>query len=131
MILVGSSVWIDYFNGVRTPQTGWLDAALGQEVLAMGDIILTEVLQGFWRDTDYKRARRLLLRFPVFEMWGQEIALKSAEHYRFLRKKGITVRKTVDVVIATFCIRHDIPLLHDDRDFMPLEKYFNLRAVEI
>ena len=82
MILVDSSVWIDYFNGKPTPQTDWLDSALGKEVIAIGDLILAEVLQGFQRDKDFRRAKALLLNFPFFEMLGQELAIKSALTYR-------------------------------------------------
>jgi len=129
MILVDSSVWIDYFNGVQTSRTDWLDAALGSEPLVMGDIILAEVLQGFQEDTDFKTAKKLLLSFPVMEMVGQELAIKSAMNYRFLRKKGVTVRKTIDVMIGTFCIQNRISLLHSDRDFESIEKYLKLRTV--
>jgi predicted nucleic acid-binding protein len=131
MILVDSSVWIGYFRGDKTPQTDWLDAALGKKAIIIGDMILTEVLQGFQRDSDYKKARSLLLDFPFFEMWGKEIAIESAENYRFLRKKGVTIRKTIDVVIGTFCIHHGISLLHDDHDFAPLEKQLILKTIKI
>ena len=104
MILVDSSVWVDYFNGRITPQTDWLDAALGIEVIIVGDIILAEVLQGFRRDRDFKKAKQLLSHFRFMEMLGREMALRSAKHFRLLRKKGVTVRKTIDVFIGTFCI---------------------------
>jgi len=103
MILVDSSVWIDYFNGKISPQTDWLDSALGRKIIVVGDLILTEVLQGFQRDKDFRTARDLLLNFRVMEMLGQVLAIKSAENYRYLRKKGVTVRKTVDFIIGTFC----------------------------
>lgn len=129
MILVDSSVWIAYFNGDVTPQTEWLDSALGKEVIVIGDIILTEVLQGFKNDRDFKKAEELLSSFPFMEMLGKELALKSAENFRLLRKKGVTVRKTIDVMIGTFCIHHDISLLHDDRDFDPLAKHLQLKTL--
>ena len=129
MILVDSSVWIDYFNGRATPQTDWLDAALGAEFVVVGDLILTEVLQGFQRDRDFRTAKDLLLTFPVMEMLGQDLAIESAANYRRLRKKGITVRKTVDVIIATFCLHHRLSLLHGDRDFEPMERYLKLEVV--
>jgi len=129
MILVDSSVWIDYFNGRETARTDWLDAALGSEPLVIGDIILTEVLQGFPSNKDFNTAKKLLLTFPLMEMVGQELAVKSALNYRFLRKKGVTVRKTIDVIIGTCCLHHDIPLLHSDRDFEPMEKYLKLKTV--
>ena len=129
MILVDSSVWIEYFNGKINPQTDYLDAALGKEVIIVGDIILTEVLQGFRDDSDFRKAKELLSTFQFMDMLGWDLALKSAENYRFLRKKGVTVRKTIDVMIATFCIHHGISLLHDDQDFGPLIKYLKLDAI--
>ena len=130
MILVDSSVWIEYFNGKINPQTDWLDAALGKEVIIVGDIILAEVLQGFKSDRDFQRAKELFMTFQFMEMLGWEIAVKSAENYRFLRKKGVTVRKTIDVMIGTFCIHNGISLLHDDQDFGPLIKHLKLDAVK-
>ena len=131
MILVDSSVWIGYFNGNLTPQTDWLDSALGKEVIVVGDIILTEVLQGFKSDRDFDKAKELLSSFQFMEMLGQGLAVKSAANYRFLRKKGVTVRKTIDVMIGTFCIHHDISLLHDDQDFDPLVKHLKLKAIKL
>ncbi len=131
MILVDSSVWIDYFNGKKTSKTDWLNSALGSELIVMGDLILAEVLQGFQNEKDFKTAKNLLLEFPFMEMIGQELAIKSALNYRFLRKKGVTVRKTIDVMIGTFCINHHISLLQDDRDFEPMEKYLKLKTVKI
>ena len=130
MILVDSSVWIDYFNGNKTLQTDWLDSSMGNTPIIMGDLILTEVLQGFQRDKDYKTARDLLLRIPFMPMGGQDIALESAANYRLLRRKGITVRKTIDVMIGTFCIHYQLPLLHDDRDFDPMVKYLGLKVIQ-
>jgi len=129
MILVDSSVWIDYFNGRKTTKTDWLDSAFGNEQIIVGDLILAEVLQGFQSDTDFKTARKLLLAFPFMAMLGQELAIKIALNYRFLRKKGVTVRKTIDVMIGTFCLNYQLKLLHDDRDFDPMEKYLNLKIV--
>lgn len=129
MILVDSSVWIDYFNGRTTRKTDWLDAALGSEFLLMGDIILTEVLQGFQSDEDFDTAKSLLLALPFMEMVGRELAIESAMNYRLLRKKGVTVRKTIDVMIGTFCIHNDISLLHSDKDFEPMQKYLKLKTV--
>ena len=131
MILVDSSVWIGYFNGKINPQTEWLDAALGKEIIIVGDIILAEVLQGFKSDCDFNKAKELLLNFQFMEMLGQELAIKSAENYRFLRRKGVTVRKTIDVIIGTFCIHHNISLLHDDQDFDPLTKHLKLDAIKL
>lgn len=130
MILVDSSVWIDYFNGVANTKTNRLDALLGQENILMGDIIMAEVLQGFVSDIEFKRAQNLLALLPFREMLGREVALQTARNYRALRKQGVTVRKTVDVMIGTFCILNNIPLLHKDRDFDPMEKWLGLMAVK-
>lgn len=129
MILVDSSVWIDYFNGEPTPEAQTLDALLGVEPLGIGDLILTEVLQGFRSDTDYETARRLLTSCAVFDMLGQGMALKSASNYRTLRKKGITIRKAIDVIIATYCIEQGHSLLFSDKDFLPFVEHLGLRAV--
>lgn len=129
MILVDSSVWIDYFNGVACAETNRLDVLLGQESILMGDIILTEVLQGFTSDTEFKRAQNLLSLLPFREILGHKVALQAAKNYRALRKQGVTVRKTLDVMIGTFCILNHIPLLHRDRDFDPMEKLLGLVVV--
>ena len=129
MILVDSSVWVDYFNGQDTPQTAKLDALLGIEPLAIGDLILTEVLQGFRADADFAQAKELLLSLTVFDMLGVENAIRSAEHYRALRKRGVTIRKTADVIIATFCIREGHSLLFSDKDFIPFVEQFGLSEV--
>ena len=131
MILVDSSVWIDYFNGRKNDKTDWLDSALGNKHIIVGDLILAEILQGFQSDNDFKTAKNLLLDFPFMEMVGQELAIKSALNYRFLRKNGVTVRKGLDVMIGTFCIHYRCSLLHDDRDFEPMEKYLKLKTITI
>ena len=112
MLLADSSVWIDYFNGMVTPQTDYLDKILGIEDIVVGDLILAEVLQGFRCDKDYQEAKNALFVFPVFNLVGNTIALKSADNYRYLRKQGITVRKTIDSLIATFCIANHVILLY-------------------
>lgn len=117
MIVVDASVWVDYFNGVITPQTDKLDILLPQQLIVVGDLILTEVLQGFRDDKEYQTASLLLQSLRFYDMLGKPLALKTAQNYRHLRKQGITVRKTIDVMIATFCIENDFPLLHSDRDF--------------
>ena len=129
MILVDSSVWIDYFNGSITAKTDLLDSILGKELVIMGDLILVEVLQGFQNDRDFETAKKELLNFPMMEMCSQELAIESALNYRTLRKNGATVRKTIDVLIGTFCIHHQISLLHNDRDFEPMERFLNLLTV--
>ena len=131
MILIDSSVWIDYFNGNKTAQTDWLDSLLGNTPIIIGDLILTEVLQGFQHDKDFKIARNLLLRIPFMSMGGQALALESAMNYRLLRRKGVTVRKTIDVMIGTFCIHYQLLLLHDDRNFDPMVKFLGLETIDI
>jgi len=126
MILVDSSVWIDYFNGNETEEVKKLDSYLGHNPILIGDIILTEVLQGFTKDRDYQTAKTLLTSLTTKSLLGVESAIKSAENYRFLRKKGITIRKTNDVIIATFCIENHIPLLFSDKDFIPFVNHLNL-----
>ena len=128
MILVDSSVWIEYFNGKKNSHTDYLDEILGSEIVGIGDLMLTEVLQGFRSDKVYETAKSLLVDLPIFEMIGQEREIKAAEHYRFLRKKGITVRKTIDNLIATFCIDQQLPLLFVDKDFAPFVKHLGLRS---
>ena len=128
-LLVDSSVWIDYFNGRVTPETDALDAMLGREEILVGDIILGEVLQGFRRDDDFQQALEALRLFPWVTLLGPEVALESAQNYRKLRKMGMTVRKTIDSFIATWCILHDTPLLHSDRDFDAFEARLGLRVI--
>lgn len=129
MIIVDSSVWIDYFNGKDIPEVATLDRLLKTELLAVGDLIVVEVLQGFRQDKDYQTAKHLLTSLTVFEMLGAEMAMKSAGNFRNLRKKGITVRKTIDVMIATFCIEHGHELLFSDKDFAPFVEHLGLMAV--
>ena len=129
MWIVDSSVWIDYFGGKATPKTDLLHAALGWQAIALGDIILCEVLQGYRRQQDFHAARQALLQFPIYSVGGTEIALKSAENYRALHRQGITVRKTIDCLIATFVIERGFTLLHSDRDFDPFEMHLGLRVV--
>ena len=131
MIIVDSSVWIDYFNGKISPHTNKLDELLGQEVLAIGELILSEVLRGFRQDADYHTAKQLMLSLTVFDMVGMELAIRSAENYRLLRKKGLTVRKMADVMIATFCIEHQHALLFADKDFLPFVEHLKLKTIQI
>jgi predicted nucleic acid-binding protein len=129
MIIVDSGVWIDYFNGVVTSQTDKLDTLLDVEPLVVGDIILTEVLQGFRQDDDYKLAKSLMTSLIIVDMLGVANAVRCAESYRMLRKRGITIRKTIDVIIATYCIDHACPLLFEDKDFLPFVEHLGLVAV--
>jgi len=131
MILVDTSVWIDYFNGKDNLETDILDKALGNETVAIGDLILIEILQGFRVDKQYNMAKELLEPLQKFEMLGLNIAVKTADNYRKLRKKGITIRKTADVIIATYCIENNIPLLFTDRDFVPFVKHLGLQPVAL
>ena len=128
MILVDSSVWIDYFNGKRSWQTDLLDHMLSNVPIIMGDLILTEVLQGFKSDKDYDTAKSHLDKLPFRQMGGYNVAIQSAQNYRQLRKAGVTVHKTIDIIIATFCIIEGLTLLHDDRDFDPIASHFPLKA---
>lgn len=130
MILVDSSVWIGYFNGNATPATNRLDGLLGQEILAVGDLILTEVLQGFADDREFSAAQKMLTSLFLVELCGREIAIQAARNFRALRKAGVTVRKTIDTLIATRCIESGYELLHEDRDFDPFVKHLGLRVVE-
>jgi predicted nucleic acid-binding protein len=129
MILVDSSVWINYFNGKITWQTEILDQILQQIPVYTGDLILTEVLQGFRKDHEYKKAKEVLSILPCKNLGGYDIAIQSAENYRRLRKKGITIRKTIDIIIGTFCIVENITLLHDDRDFDPMMEHLSLKTI--
>ncbi len=131
MILVDSSVWIDYFNGNKTFQTDWLDSSLGNTPIIIGDLILTEVLQGFQNDKDFKIAKDILSSIPFTSMGGRTLALESAMNYRSLRKKGVTVRKTIDIIIGTFCIHNQLILLHCDKDFDPMVKFLGLEIIDI
>jgi predicted nucleic acid-binding protein len=126
MILVDTSVWVDFFNGRKTAETDALDHFLGQEPILIGDLILTEILQGFRRDADYRSARALLDTLELRTLGGRQIALAAADNYRHLRRRGFTPRKTIDMIIGTYCLVHGLELLHADRDFDLLEKEMGL-----
>lgn len=128
MILVDSSVWIDYFRGTSTPEAEKLDSLLGTEPIATGDLILTEVLQGFVSDRDFNQAKKLLTSLLIVDLAGQDIAIQAAKNFRVLRELGITVRKTIDTVIATRCIESSLSLLYSDRDFDPFVEHLGLRS---
>ena len=129
MILVDSSVWIDYFLGKDTPQVEILDRSLGVRAVGVGDLVLTEVLQGFRSDKDYRIAKSIMNELTIVEMLGKDLAIKSADNFRKLRKMGITIRKTADVIIATYCIEHKVPLLFSDKDFKPFVQNLHLAEV--
>jgi predicted nucleic acid-binding protein len=127
LILVDSSVWIDYFRGAATPQADLLDALLGSEPLATGDLVLAEVLQGFSDDREFGQARRLLDTLDIVAIGGRDIAIAAAKNFRALRRLGVTARKTIDTVIATRCIVDGYALLYSDRDFDPFVRHLGLR----
>jgi predicted nucleic acid-binding protein len=129
VILVDSSVWVDYFNGAATPQADRLDELLGTVPVAVGDLILTEVLQGFGTEREFNEARRLMSALEVVNLGGLDVAIEAARNYRKLRELGVTVRKTIDTVIATRCIVDGLQLLHSDRDFGAFEQHLGLKCV--
>ena len=129
MLVVDTSVWVDYFNGVENPQTDYLNRVLDSTPILIGDLILAEVLQGFRYDPDFEKVRRTLGKFMQESMVDPALAVQSARNYRFLRQKGITVRKTIDSLIATFCIENDHELLHPYNDFDGYEEHLGLRVV--
>jgi predicted nucleic acid-binding protein len=131
MTLVDSSVLIDYFNGIKNLHTEEFDKMLGNEIVVIGDYILAEVLQGFRSDSDFSIAKEYLQSFPCYDLCNETIAVKNAENFRLLRKKGKTVRKTVDLIIGTFCIENEIELLHNDKDFNPMEKMLGLKVRKV
>ena len=128
MILVDSSVWVNYFNGISTWQTDLLDHYLSNVPVIIGDLILVEVLQGFRSNNDYEIAKDFLSALLFRQIGGFNVAVQSAQNYRVLRKSGITVRKTIDIIIATFCIIEGLTLLHDDRDFDPMVSHLSLKT---
>jgi predicted nucleic acid-binding protein len=129
VILVDSSVWIDYFNGVETIQTDFLFRGIGLTEFAIGDLIFGEVMQGFKADSDFQIGLDFFEEIPFLLLVNKDLALTSAKNYRFLRKKGISIRKTIDCFIATYCIEKNILLLHSDRDFDPFVKYLGLKSI--
>jgi len=128
VILVDSSVWIDYFRGVSTPQSDRLHQLLDVEPLAIGDLILTEVLQGFTRQRDFDQALELLSGLTLVEIGGHDVAVQAARNFRALRALGVTARKTIDTLIATRCIESGYPLLFSDRDFEPFVEHLGLES---
>lgn len=127
-LVVDTSVWIDYFNDSGKPNVGRLEQALGVCEILVGDVVLAEVLQGFRSDLDFRKALDLLGRFEVVPMLGRDLAIDVAQNFRRLRKRGVTVRKTLDVVIGTYCVTHRLPLLFSDRDFEPMVRHLGLLA---
>jgi predicted nucleic acid-binding protein len=129
VVIVDTSVWVDYLNDVATPETAWLDHQLGRQPLGLIDLMVCEILQGLATDEEAARVVRDLRRFTIFETGGLELATAAARNYRALRGRGRTVRKTIDCLIATFCLREGHALLHCDRDFDSFEQLLGLRIV--
>jgi predicted nucleic acid-binding protein len=129
MVIVDTSVWIDYLNNSFNPQTAWLEGALGKQEIGLTSLSLCEVLQGVSSSGHFQQFRDDLLGFAVFETGGSELAIASAENYRKLRRRGLTIRTTIDCIIATFCIEADHQLLHRDRDFDAFEAHLGLKVV--
>ncbi len=131
MILVDTSVWVDYFNDNESSLTNTLDKALIDGFVSIGDLILLEILQGIKAEREYNKTRAALAMLEQYEMFGHTMVEKCAENFRFLRKKGITIRKTNDVIIATFCIENNLPLLFSDRNFIPFVDHLGLIPVGV
>ena len=129
MVIVDTTVWIDYLQGVRNPETDWLEAELDRQRLGLTDVILCEVLQGVRDEATATAVERQLLKLEVFQTGGVDLAREAAKNYRTLRARGHTVRKTIDCLIATFCLREQHSLLHRDRDFDAFERLLNLSVV--
>jgi len=129
VVIVDTTVWVDYFQGIRNPETDWLDAELDRQRLGLTDIILCEVLQGVRDESSANDVERRLLKLELFEAGGADLAREAARNYRALRSRGRTVRKTIDCLIATFCIRERYSLLHRDRDFDPFEQFLDLSVI--
>jgi predicted nucleic acid-binding protein len=128
VILVDSSVWIAYFRAADTAHVAFLDSLFGRSRLAVGDLIAAEVLQGVRDDREFKLVKKTLDAFDHIELAGYALAVRASENYRLLRDKGITVRKTIDTLIATRCIEDGLTLLHADRDFLPFEQHLGLKV---
>jgi predicted nucleic acid-binding protein len=127
MILVDTSVWIDFFRGAKTPEADRLDKLLGVQHIVTGDLILAEVLQGFTSERDFNQGRKLFASIPVIPLVGEDVAVQAARNFRKLRTLGITIRKTIDTLIATSCIEKELTLLYSDHDFDPFVKHLGLR----
>jgi predicted nucleic acid-binding protein len=131
VIVVDSSVWIDFLNGRKVPHVERLRAVLGNEEIVVGDLMLCEVLQGLASEQAARQVESLLRRFEIVPMAGDAIAVAAARNFRFLRKRGITVRKTIDLLIGTWCIENRRPLLHNDSDFRPMARHLGLPEASV
>jgi predicted nucleic acid-binding protein len=130
VILADTSIWIDYFNGTENIETDLLDSALNDGTVAMGDLIFLEILQGFRDDKEFSKAKKTLATLDQYELFGAHMVGRCADNYRFLRKKGLTVRKTIDLIIATFCIENKIQLLFSDKDYGPFVEFLKLKKIQ-
>jgi len=131
MVIVDTTVWIDYLRGVRNPETNWLDRELERQRLGLTDLILCEVLQGIRDHRSFRHVHHTLRRFEVFPTGGAALAVAAAQNFRRLRQQGHTVRKTIDCLIATFCVQGGHSLLHRDRDYGPFERFVGLRVIHV
>lgn len=131
MVIVDSSVWIDYLRDVSNPQTDWLEIALGLRPIGLTNLILCEVLQGVRHERRFRLASEMLLALPVFDLAGTKLAIDAVNHYRFLQSRGFTVRTTIDCLIATFCLIEGFDLLHRDRDFEVFEQHLGLSVIKV
>jgi predicted nucleic acid-binding protein len=129
MVIIDTTVWIDYFNGTATPETEWLDREAERRRLGVLDLCVCEILQGLATDQEAARVLRYLRRFEIFETGGIDLAAATAHNHRQLRQRGRTVRKTIDCLIATFCLRQGHALLHSDRDFDAFEERLGLQVI--
>jgi len=129
LVIIDTTVWVDYFNGVATPHTEWVDREVGRQRLGLIDLILCEVLQGVRDETRFRQVQSRLLSFEVFDSGGRELAIAAARNFRALRARGRTVRATIDGWIATFCLLHGHALLHNDRDFDHFEEVLGLDVI--
>ena len=129
MVIVDTTVWIDYLRGVRNKETDYFDRELGRQRFGLTDLILCEILQGIGDEKVFARVLRELRKFEIFETGSEELAIEAARNFRSLRHRGRTVRKTIDCLIATFCLRHGHSLLHRDRDYDPFEAFLGLAVI--
>jgi predicted nucleic acid-binding protein len=131
MLIVDTSVWIQYFNGVDNAHTDKLDAILGSEIITIGDLIYMEILQGISHPNQFAQTKKFLNQFHKVTFGGFDLALQAAKNYNQLRASGITIRKSIDVLIGTFCHEYGCRLLHNDRDFDNFSKCFKLHLVDV
>jgi predicted nucleic acid-binding protein len=129
MVIVDTTIWIDYLRGLRNPETDYFDREVGRQRFGLTDLILCETLQGIRGEKAFTRVLRDLRKFQVFETGGEELAVQAARNFRRLCRQGHTVRKTIDCLIATFCLRHGHSLLHRDREFGPFERVLGLSVI--